>query len=117
MNLQQVDLNPAAKGNVVEMTLPELNTAVMLLPKVERTYPAKCPIIHHTGYCHCHPPVVVDASKLAACEDAARYVLGALKRRGTEGKLSDADLIFLAASAAKMAGHWGRLALGQQDPR
>ena len=117
MNLQQVDLNPAAKGNVVEMVLPELNTMTMLLPRIKNTAIIKCPITHHTGFCLCTPPIVVDASKLAACEDAAMYVLGALRKKGEPGRLSDADLIFLAASTAKMAGHWGRLALGQGDLR
>lgn len=87
----------------------ELASAV--LPD-ERPY---CFIIHN-GECDCEPPVVVNKGMLDACQSASLYMLSVLR---TDAKprtgLTRDDLDFLAVSTSKMAAHWGRRALGQQD--
>jgi hypothetical protein len=49
------------------------------------------------------------------CNSSIMYLLSVLKKTPQPGRLSQVDLDFLAWSVSKMAAHWGRLALGQQD--
>lgn len=76
-----------------------------------------CYIKHNeaTG-CTCTAPIIVNRGMLEACEGAAFYALSVLKpdARPRTG-LTREDLDFLAMSTAKMAAHWGRRALGQEN--
>ena len=76
-----------------------------------------CFIRHSEGKeCTCEPPTVVNKGMLEACTSAAHYMLSAMKMDAQpRSGLTRDDLDFLAVSTAKMAAHWGRRALGQQD--
>lgn len=71
--------------------------------------------IRHTGVCSCQPPVIVRPDMEETCNSSIMYLLSVLKKTPQPGRLSQVDLDFLAWSVSKMAAHWGRLALGQQD--
>lgn len=101
-----VNRNPL---RLVEIALDE-PTALMRMQH-DRT-PWRCYIRHSDSRCTCHAPLVPHPQYLGAVEDAFMYTAGALKKRGDPQKLTDQDLTLLAASSAKMLGHWARLALG-----
>lgn len=88
------------------------DSTVLKLPKEVHCY------IRHTAgkACDCTAPQIVNEGMLQATESAALYMLSAMK---TEAKprsgLTRDDLDFLAMTTAKMAAHWARRALGQQD--
>lgn len=75
----------------------------------------KCQI-RHTGTCTCQPPVIVRPDMEETCNSSIMYMLSVLKKDPLPDRgLQRSDLDFLAWSVSKIAGHWGRLALGQQD--
>lgn len=66
--------------------------------------------------CDCTAPQIVNEGMLQATESAALYMLSAMKMDAKpRSGLTREDLDFLAVSTARMAAHWARRALGQQD--
>ena len=103
--------------DVVDSRLVDARTTIMG-PLRTPVGEFKCYIKHHLGACiGCAPPFVIREAMLEPCSDASMYTIGAMRKKSEPFKLRDKDLIFLAWSCAKMAGHWGRLALGQEDLR
>lgn len=91
---------------------PKARRIAGLLPPAEKVY---C-YIRHAELCTCSAPNVLNKGMLEACEGAAFYTLSILKSdtKPRSGLTRD-DLDFLAWSTSKMAAHWARRALGQQD--
>jgi len=75
----------------------------------------KCGIRHFDSRCTCTPPLIHCPEKAETAVASGRYVLGALHKVPVPGTLSQEDLDFLAWSCTKIAAHWGRLALGQEN--
>lgn len=75
----------------------------------------KCGINHFDLTCTCTPPRISRPAHAETATASGRYVIGALHKVPVLGQLSQEDLDFLAWSCAKMAAHWGRLALGQEE--
>lgn len=75
----------------------------------------RCNIRHFDSRCTCTPPLVHRPEMAESAVASGRYVIGALHKVPVPGTLSQIDLDFLAWSCSKIAAHWGRLALGQEN--
>jgi hypothetical protein len=74
----------------------------------------KCYIHHSAISCNCGAIEIKRPDMLEVAGTSIMYTLAALKNE-PKGSLKRPDLDFLAYSVGKIAAHWARLALGQED--
>lgn len=75
----------------------------------------RCYIHHSDNRCTCEPPEIKSQPMFETCNSSVMFLLGVLRKKPESGKLAQKDLDFLAWATSKVTGHWGRLALGQED--